>query len=173
MSTISVYCIPSKQFPVGRFANKAERILKKLNIIDGYYDEDEGTYATSGRIPFEYASIHDTDKIRLIPAASSVGYAANCPHCDSGIDEIFYDIINDHYEAEEDAGEEANMHNLSVVCKNCNQSTRLDKLKYNQPTAFTNQFFEFIDIENEIDPVMVKKLESKLCCKLQLIYERM
>ncbi len=158
---------------MGRFASKVERILEKLNIIDGYYDEVEGTFATSGRIPFEYASIHDGDKTRLIPAASSAGYGVSCPHCHAGIDENFYDTINDHYEMEDEAGQEANMNNLVITCSKCSNSTRLDKLKFSQPVAFNNQFFELVEIQEEINPELIKKLESKLCCKLQLIYEQM
>ncbi|MFT3823957.1 MAG: hypothetical protein QM731_08550 [Chitinophagaceae bacterium] len=173
MSTTSAYFIPVKKFPVGQFKKKAKRILEKLDMIDGYYDEEDEWYASGKRLEFEYAAIHDTDYLKLVPEASSAGYGSTCINCEADIDEEFYDSINEYYDLESDSGEEKNMNELELICKHCNTKMTLGQTKFKYPVLFANQFFQFVDINDEIEPRLLKKIESKLCCKMQLVYERM
>ena len=122
MSTISAYFIPANKFPIGQFSRKVRAALERLNIIDGYYDEERTTYAHGQQMIFEYASIHDTDKNKLVPEASSAGYGAICTNCNSGIDEELYDIINDYYDFEGETGKEKDMTELKLTCSNCKKT---------------------------------------------------
>jgi hypothetical protein len=173
MSTISAYFIPTRKYPVGQFRSEVKRILEKLKIIDGYYSEEDETYAHGHSISFEYASIHDTDKNKLVPEASSSGYGATCLQCNADIDEEFYDTINDYYDYEGESGKEKDMTRLTVKCNNCNKSMRLQDIKFTQPVILTNHFFQFVDIDDEIPPYILKNIEQSLGTELTVIYESM
>lgn len=173
MSTTSVFFIPSTQFPVGQFKTRVRETLEELNIIDGFYDEAFEQYATTGKPIFEYASIHDTDKHKLVPEGSSGGYGSTCSHCNEGIDDDFYSVLNDYYEYEMDSDQEKDMRALKITCPRCNTQQNLGELKFSEPVVFTNQFFQFVDIDDDADPQLIKELESKLSCQITVIYERM
>jgi hypothetical protein len=173
MSTTSAYFIPTKKFAVGQFKDQVESVLEKLNLIDGYYDEANGSYAHGQAILFEYASIHDTDKKKLVPEASSAGYGAICIKCNADIDEEFYDTINDYYDYEEESGKEKDMTEPILTCNNCNKSMMLQEIKYTQPVVLTNHFFQFVDIDDEISASILKQIEKDLGTDLTIIYERM
>lgn len=173
MSTISAYFIPTNKYPVGQFKSNVENDLKTLNLIDGYYDEEDETYAHGQSIVFEYASIHDTDKKKLVPEASSSGYGSICIQCNADIDEEFYDTINDYYDYEGEMGKEKDMAELTVKCNNCNKSMKLQDIKFTQPAMLANQFFQFVDIDDEISSDIIKNIEQSLGTKLTVIYESM
>jgi len=173
MSTISAYFIPGSKFTVGQFRIKVKAVLDKLSLIDGYYDEEDNTYAHGQAIIFEYASIHDTDKNKLIPEASSSGYGATCINCNTDIDEGLYGIINDYYDFEGESGKEKDMADLKLVCSNCEKTMKLKDVKFKQPVILTNHFFQFVDIDDEISDDILTQIEKELGTKLTLIYERM
>ena len=173
MSTISAYFIPIKKFPVGQFREKAKSSLEKLKLIDGYYDEEDETYTHGQAIVFEYASIHDTDKNKLVPEASSSGYGATCIQCNAEIDEELYDTINNYYDYEGESGKEKDMTRLTLTCNNCSKSMTLQDVKFLQPAMLTNHFFQFVDIGDEISSDILKNIEQSLGTELTVIYERM
>lgn len=106
---------------------------------------------------FEYASIYDTDKRKLVPEASSSGYGSTCIQCNADIDEEFYDTINDYYDYEGESGKEKDMADLTVKCNNCSKSIKLQDIKFTQPVTLTNHFFQFVDIDDEISQDTLKK----------------
>lgn len=173
MSTISAYFIPTKKYTVGQFKSKVKGVLEKLNLIDGYYDEEEDTYACGELIVFEYASIHDTSKNKLVPEASSSGYGARCINCNADIEEEFYDSINDYYDYEGQSGKEKDMTELMLKCNNCKKSMKLRDVKFTQSVMLTNHFFQFVDIQEEISADLLKKIEQNLDSEFTIIYESM
>jgi len=173
MSTITAYFIPAKKFPLGQFTEKVKDTLEKLNLIDGYYDEEDNTYAHGRAIIFEYATIHDTDKNKLVPEASSTGYGAICIQCNAEVDEELYDVINNYYDYEGESGKEKDMAGLTLTCNNCNKSMKLQDVKFTLPVMLTNHFFQFVDIDDEISEDVLKKIEQNLDTELRVIYERM
>lgn len=173
MSTTSVYFVPEAVFPVGQFTEMAKSLLEKLKIIDGYYDEDAKQYAMSGKIEFEYASIHDTDKKKIVPEGSSSGYGATCSNCKADIDEELYDTLNNYYELEYDSDEEKDMTTLMLTCNKCTSSFSLENIKFNLPVLFANQYFQFVDIDDEISPDLLHEIQTQLNTGFKIIYERM
>lgn len=173
MSTISAYFIPTKKYHVGQFKTDVKKALETLKLIDGYYDEEDNTYAHGNMIMFEYASIHDTDKKKLVPEASSSGYGSTCTQCSTDINDEFYDTINNHYDYEEESGEEKDMTELSVKCNNCGKSMKLQEIKFIQTVVLTNHFFQFVDIVGEISQDTLKNIEESLGTELTVIYETM
>lgn len=173
MSTLTVYFIPTKKIAVGQFKEKVKNVLEKLSLIDGYYNQEEGTYAHGQSIAFEYASIHDSDKNKLVPEASAAGYGAICPQCNADLDDALYDTINDYYDDEEESGKEMNMAELTITCDSCNNAMQLQDLKFNNPAMLTNHFFELVDVEDEIPADIISQIEQNLDTSLTIIYESM
>lgn len=172
MRVASAYFIPTKHFPVGQFKQRIIKALEKLSIVNGYYDEDEETFAAGDKIAFEYAAIHDSDKNKLVPESSSVGYGATCPSCKTDIDEDLYDTINDYYDFEIEKGKEMDMASLSLICPSCKTKTLLGKIIFTQPALLANQFFQFVDVDDEISAELLSQIESEIESRLRIIYER-
>jgi hypothetical protein len=173
MSTTTAYFIPAKTFPVGQFEANVKKVLDSLGIIDGYYDEDDEWYASGGIIAFEYASIHDTDKNKLVPESSAEGYGSVCPTCKGDTDDDFYDSINDYYDYEGETGKEKDMTTLPLTCSHCKAATTLGKLSFTQPVIFASQYFQFVDVEDEIATTLLKNMEAGLDTTLTVFFERM
>lgn len=173
MSTNSIYFIPVKAFPVGQFATNAKKVLESLEIIDGYYDEDDDLYASGESIGFEYASIHDTDKNKLIPESSSTGYGATCPTCKADVDDDLYDTINDYYDYEAETGKEKDMSSLTLTCSHCKASATLGSIDFPDGVRLSNQFFQWVNVEDKLEETSLESIEEALGTKLILIYERM
>ena len=144
-----------------------------MRLIDGYYDKEEGSFAPTDLIQFEYASVQDTRYHKLIPEASSGGYGATCHKCNKDVDSTFYDTINDYYDLETDTGKEKDMRELELVCEHCKTKQTLVQLVFNEPVVFANQYFQFVNIFNYIDPKFVDIFKEKLECEVKLIYEKM
>jgi hypothetical protein len=49
----------------------------------------------------------------------------------------------------------------------------LGEIKFTQPVLLANQFFQFVDIGDEIDVNIIQQLESNFGCDIKLVYERM
>jgi ribosomal protein S24E len=173
MATTSVYFIPQTKFTTGQFKTAVEKTLGELHMIDGYYDEEDESYAPGELLSFEYATIHDTDKDRLIPEASSEGYGATCTNCKADIDDEFYDSLNDFYDFEGEHMVEKDMKSISATCQKCKKVSKLTDISFKQPTAIANQYFQFVDLNSEIENGLIQKIESLLKCPLTIIYESM
>ena len=167
------YFIPLRKFPVGQFKSKVKEILENMRIIDGYYDEENELLGAGEKSSFEYASIHDTPNDKLVPEASTSGYGATCSKCNSDMDHELYDKINDYYDFESDSGEERDMKSIQLICPECTTTSTLNEVVFTQPVLLTNQYFQFVDIDDEIDPKVIRGMESALDCDLKVIYERM
>jgi hypothetical protein len=185
MSASCGYLISDKSFPVGQFAKLIGTILKNYQVINGYYDKEQGTLAAgqnsffifsnnqnSSDIAFEYADIHDTTNNRLIPDSSSEGYGANCRNCKENIDEDLYDVLNDLYEREFDTCVETDMTNLEISCSNCGHINKLADIKFDFETEIKNQYIQFVDIESDFNLDKVKEIGKLMNCDFKIIYER-
>jgi hypothetical protein len=42
------------------------------------------------------------------------------------------------------------MTRLTLICNNCKKSMSLQEVKFLQPAIFTNQFFQFVEVDTEI-----------------------
>ena len=173
MSTTSAYFIPKTPFAIGQFENTVKSSLERLGIIDGYYDAESKLYACSSNLPFEYASITDSENLRLIPEASSEGYGAVCKYCHKDIDEVLYDAINNFYNLESDSAEKKGMDSILVVCPNCSTSQKLGNLTFTSNAHLANQYFQFVDIDSEISSTVLEQLEASIGSDLDIIYEHM
>jgi hypothetical protein len=173
MSTISVYFIPVNKLTSGAFKPRAIQVLEQLGLIDGYYDEEEEGFAAGQIILFEYATIYDHIIKRLVPQTSIAGYGAVCSHCDEDVDHIFYNTINDCYDAECEGGGPVDMAGLQLTCGHCNTTTTLDALKYTQTVCFENQFIQFNDLADEISPSLLGQIQMRFGTPFQLVYEHM
>lgn len=172
MSATNVYFLPSAGFEVGEFKKRIVKHLEEMLLINGYYDEKEGFFAYKS-IPFEYASVHDNGIYRLIPETSCDGYGSTCCKCLKDIDGDFYETISDFYDAEGDAGEESDMRKLKLVCPNCGIVQDLSQIVFKEPVTFASQYFQFVDIDDEIDEKLLSILGERMQCDFTLLYERM
>lgn len=173
MATTSIYFIPQTKFPTGQFKITVEKALEELNLIEGYYDEDDESFAPGQLLSFEYASIRDTDNDRLIPEASSEGYGAVCTHCSADIDDEFYDALNDFYDFEVEHMVEKDMKSVIVTCEKCKKVSKITEIQFKQPATISNQYFQFVDLNDEVNTDLIQKMEAKLGSPLTIIYESM
>lgn len=178
MSTTNTYLIPDKAYKVGQFQKQVKKVLTQLEIIDGYYDQEDGLLAAgeNGELigsTFEYCSIHDTKYKRLLPEATTSGYGSTCSSCKSDMDAVFYEALNDFYDEEDEQEQEADMLTLQVKCPTCQYINLLSELTFTTETLIANQFFQFVDLDEELNQNTVKEIEQRLGCSLRIIYERM
>ena len=173
MATTSIYFIPQVKFPTGQFKPTVEKVLGELSIIEGYYDEEDESFAPGELLSFEYATIHDTDKDRLIPEASSEGYGATCTNCAADIDDEFYDALNDFYDFEGEHMVEKDMKSITATCEKCKKVSKITDIQFKQPTAISNQYFQFVDLNTEVNNELIQTIEAKLGSQLTIVYEKM
>jgi DNA-directed RNA polymerase subunit RPC12/RpoP len=171
MSTFSAYFIPGHKFAIGQFGPKVRHTLEELEIIERYFNEEDEGIIASGKVPFEYAAIHDSDKDRIVPETSSAGYGSTCPVCGADIDDAFYESLNDFYDRESAVNLELDMKDMKVRCRHCEHTFLLSEIKFQQGAVLSNQYFQFVGIDKDIQPELLEKLETVLGCRLNLIYE--
>ena len=185
MSASCGYLVPDKSFPAGQFKKAIKTLLETDKVINGYYDEKQGTLAAghhsfsifqdnlnNSNIAFEYGDIHDTNNNRLIPEGSSEGYGANCVYCNKPIDDELLDVLNDLYEKEYDSGLETDMTGLEISCGDCMQVNKLSEIQFTQDVEIKNQYIQFVDIESNFDLSKVEEIGKRLNCTLKVFYDR-
>jgi hypothetical protein len=104
MSETTAYLIPKKHFDVGEFEAQIKAAFERLEMIDGYYNEDNNWFAAGDSAhllfadsavddnpPFEYIEIHDTENKRLLPEGCQE--PVDCPFCQADISEAVNDFL--------------------------------------------------------------------------------
>lgn len=185
MSTSTGYLIPDKSFSIGQFKQAVRAVLEEVQITADLYDREKETLAAGEKagsivfgepgvaLPFEYAEVHDTNHLRLVPDSSADGYGAICGKCGTDMDDSLYDELEVWYEDEYDNGKEEDMSMLTVTCLTCGKVNKLPEVKFEKGAALKKQYIQFVDISGKFDAEMVKVIGDKLGCGFEVMYEKM
>ncbi|RYE57924.1 MAG: hypothetical protein EOP48_04760 [Sphingobacteriales bacterium] len=181
MSETTAYLIPKKHFDVGEFEAKIKAAFKRLELINGYYDEGSKWFAAGDSAhslfadtavddnpPFEYVEVHDTENKRLLP--EGLQEPANCPFCQADISENVNDFLFETTEKEYDEKNEIDMADAELTCPNCRKKTRLSTLTYREKVAFSNQYVCFVAILDNINEKKLIEIEQQLGSSFEIIY---
>ncbi len=181
MSETTAYLISKRQFKVGEFKLKVETTFGKLNIINGYYNEDNNWFNAGDNAhtifdvntmeenpPFEYVEIHDTVNKRLLP--EGIQEPVECKRCLTNVKEDVNDLLFAITEKEFDENRETDMAIVELVCPKCGQISKFSELTYQEEISITNQYVCFVAILENLNEVKLTEIGEQLNTSFEVIY---
>jgi hypothetical protein len=186
MSEINIFIVPTEEplkFRKG-LGKTINEYLENKGITEGLYDQDLGWLAAgnnSGVIfpninisqddaAFEYAIIYNRDAAHFVPDAHSGGFGAKCTACNTELDDILYEFLDEQGE-----GDNAiDVSSKSLLCPECNLPNPLVSLDTAIETCVSKFYLCFCVVDEiKVNPKIIKELEALVGSKLKIIPERL